>query len=701
MDGRGVSARALDLIPGLLAIGVFAVWSQLEGGFEQTVWYPGTLFLLGALVATGVALRRRVGELPRLTLLAAALLAGFTLWSFLSILWADVPGDAWDGANRTLLYLVVFLLFALPRWRPGAAATLLGIYSAALAVVATITIVDLLSTADPATMFIGGRLIEPAGYQNAVTALLIGGAWPALLLSSRRETPWPLRGFFLAVAGLLVQLALLPQSRGAAIVLPFALLLWFAIVPSRLRGLAVIVPVAAVTLVSAPRLLDVYDAVRAGSDVDATLDRAATAIGLGCLALLVLGTAFALLDERLRLSPRIRLLAGRTALALACVAAFGGTVVALASIGNPVSWAGDRFEDFKGGYDDGFEANRFTGDLGSNRYDFWRVGLGTSLADSPILGAGADNFATDYLAERRSNEEPRYPHSLPIRVLAGTGLVGGLLFAGFLIAAVLAAVGSLRRQAPGPGRALAAAMLVAVAYWFMHSAGDWLWSFPAVTAPAFAWLGMAGTLTPTPATSRGRSRAAAGAGRGGAHAATGPPSPPRRGGLRSGIAIGAAAMLCALAVASLLAPWLSARFVQSATGSWIADPDGAYEQLDRARALNPLSAQPDLVGGAIAGRYEDLPQAQKRFVAALEREPENWYALLELGVTSSLAGDRAEALSYLGRAKALNPLDPLIGEAERRVEAGRVVTFSQIDRGLQGRLCERLGRSVDPASCGS
>ena len=48
---------------------------------------------------------------------ALAALAAYTALSFLSILWADVPGDAWEGANRTLLYLLVFALFAC--WPPA------------------------------------------------------------------------------------------------------------------------------------------------------------------------------------------------------------------------------------------------------------------------------------------------------------------------------------------------------------------------------------------------------------------------------------------------------------------------------------------------------------------------------------------------------------------------------------------------------
>lgn len=695
MDRRSATASVLALTPGLLGIGVFAIWSKLEAGFEPTTWYPGTLFLLGALIATAVGLRRsRVTETPRPLAVAVGLLATFTAWSFLSIAWADVPADAWDGANRTLLYLVVFALFALPRWGSREASLLFGLYSLALAVVVVITLVDLTGADDPARFFIDGRLIEPAGYQNAAAALLIGGIWPALLLASRRETPWQLRGLLLAAAGLFVQVALLPQSRGAALVLPLALVLYVATVPSRLRALAALVPLAAVTLLTAPLMLDVYDAVRAGEGAPGAIDDAARAIGLACLALLVLGTTLAFLDVSMRLPERIRLLAGRTALALAALAVTGGLVAALVAIGNPIDWAGDRFDDFKGGYDETFEASRFSGDLGSNRYDFWRVGLGTTFADSPVTGAGADNFATDYLIERESVEEPRYPHSLPVRILAGTGLVGALLFGGFLVAAALAAVRSTRRQPPGLGRALGSAALVAVSYWFMHSAGDWLFSFPAVTAPAFAWLGMVGGMRP-PAEGSGP---AADPGAAGSRSIA-PSYGARGGGARSWILAAVVAVLGVLAAASLAAPWLAARQVEGAAGEWGTDPAGAYERLDHARKLNPLSARPDLVAGAIAGRLDDVGEARARFEAAVVREPDNWYALLELAVATAQESDEAEAVSLLERAHVVNPLDPLITDVARRVRAGRSVTFAQVERDLRGRLCSRIGPAAGAQGC--
>ncbi len=62
------------------------------------------LALLGlALGVVGL----RVRDVPTPVKIALGCLAGYTALSFASILWAAVPADAWEGANRTLLYLLV------------------------------------------------------------------------------------------------------------------------------------------------------------------------------------------------------------------------------------------------------------------------------------------------------------------------------------------------------------------------------------------------------------------------------------------------------------------------------------------------------------------------------------------------------------------------------------------------------------------
>ena len=65
---------------------------------------------------------------------------------------------------------------------------------------AAATLVSLLRADDPYSFFMGGRYAEPVGYLNANCALFLAAFWPAAFLASRRETPWWLRGLFLASA---------------------------------------------------------------------------------------------------------------------------------------------------------------------------------------------------------------------------------------------------------------------------------------------------------------------------------------------------------------------------------------------------------------------------------------------------------------------------------------------------------------------
>src|SRR5487761_2407485 len=120
-------------VPAFAALALLVAWATDQAGYPVTHWAPGGLLLIGLLaIAVGmVGLRAR--EIPVPVLLALGCLAAFTALSYLSILWAGVPGDAWEGANRTLLYLLVFALFAAWRQHPLSAAILLGSWTLALA----------------------------------------------------------------------------------------------------------------------------------------------------------------------------------------------------------------------------------------------------------------------------------------------------------------------------------------------------------------------------------------------------------------------------------------------------------------------------------------------------------------------------------------------------------------------------------------
>src|SRR5918999_5696514 len=120
------------LAPALLATGVFVALGASEAGFYPTAWYAAALFLLGLLGATLLALGRPRG-VPKPVLVALALLAAYTAWTYVSITWASQQGPAWGGANRTAMYLTVFALFALWPFDARGAATVLGLLGLGIA----------------------------------------------------------------------------------------------------------------------------------------------------------------------------------------------------------------------------------------------------------------------------------------------------------------------------------------------------------------------------------------------------------------------------------------------------------------------------------------------------------------------------------------------------------------------------------------
>ena len=289
----------------------------------------------------------------------------------------------------------------------------------------------------------------------------------------------------LAVATAALQLALLSQSRGSMVAFAVALVLYFAIVPGRVRSLAAFVPAALVVAVTAPTLLDVLPAAETPG-LPSTLRDAAVAVGLGAAAAAVAGVVLVLLEPRVRVPPAKVRAVGVAALAAVAVAALVGAAILVRA--HPVRLAQNAWTDFTDVYDTGAAAgsSHLGSGVGSNRYDFWRVALG-EFADAPLVGIGADNFAVPYLRERRSNEEPLYPHSLQVQVLSQTGLVGAALFVGFLVAAFVAAA---RARHDPRTWGLAAVGIVVAGYWLVHASGDWLWEIPGLGGPALAALGL-------------------------------------------------------------------------------------------------------------------------------------------------------------------------------------------------------------------
>jgi O-antigen ligase len=670
-------------VPALAAIALFVIWATDQAGYPVTHWGPGGLVVLALLMIAFAVLGLRAGELPLPVRIALASLVAYTALSYLSILWAAVPGDAWEGANRTLLYLAVFALFAGWRQRGPTAALLLCAWTLALVALAVYVALHLraASQAELQHLLPGGRLSYPSGYPNANAAQWLMAFWPALLLARSPRLPWWLRGLLAGGAALLADVALLSQSRGSLYATAAMLVLVFALLPGRVRTFAVLVPIAAGIGAAVPSVLRVGDHLQGGAVVHSTLNHAVSVSLATALLVGLVVTGAAAIESRARLSEgaaeRVRRGVGAIAIAALVAVLLGGLIAA----GNPLARVEHGWQSFKGGYG-ASSGPRLVSGLGSNRYDFYRVAL-DAFAAHPLLGIGADNFQQQYLAQGRSEETPHYPHSLELRTLAQTGLVGALLALIGLGAALLAAARPCRPPPDGASDSLAAAVAAAAlggfAYWAVHGSIDWFWEFAGLGAPAFAMLGIAcalaprRTLAPSPSLVAPRRAIRSRAGR----ASTGGPRS-----IAGGLTILACALLAVAASASLAAPWLSQTAVQGAARVWASSPATAYARLDEAARLNPLSDGANLLAGSIALRYGDLPRAADQFSLALKRTPGDAYATLELGAIASSRGERATALRLLQAAARLSPRDALAREALQLVRQGKRVDLEALNRSI-------------------
>jgi len=643
-------------VPALAAMALFVVWATSQAGYPVTHWAPGGLIVLALLGIALALIRPVVADMPIAVRVALGAFAAYTALSYLSILWAGVQGDAWEGANRTLLYLLVFALFACWPQRGTSTALLLGGWTLALIALASFTAlhIDAAGAAKLATLLPAGRLDYPSGYPNANATQWLMAFWPALLLARGASLPWALRGLLAGGAVLLAEVALLSQSRGSLYATPVMLVLVFAVLPGRIRTFVLLAPVALGVAAAAPAALAVGDKLQAGA---VSPDRVHSAVGAMLAAALAVALVVALgaaIETRRDFSAQLhrRLHRGLAVVAGATLAL--AVAAGLAVAGNPVTRVESAWHSFKGGYGSN-TGPRLVSGLGSNRYDFYRVAL-DEFAAHPLLGIGADNFQQQYLVHGRSEETPHYPHSVELRTLVQSGLVGALIALVGLGAALLTAFRALRGGDP-LSRSVAAAAIAVFGYWAVGGSFDWFWEFAGLGAPAFAMLGLVCALAP-------RSQR---------------PARAPRAGFSRALPVAAVA-LTLIAAVSLAAPWLSQLQIESAARAWTKSPLTAYARLQDAANLNPLSDQAYLVAGDIALRYDDVNRADRDFALALARSSDDAYATLERGAIASSRGQRATALALLARAVGLAPRDQLARAALRLVRQGGRVSLEELNR---------------------
>jgi hypothetical protein len=658
-----------------VVLAVWLLWAWLSGGYSPQRWGSIGLILV-LLFALCVALvAPEVSRKERTRLLALSALALFVVWNFLSLAWADFPGDAWAGADKVALYGVSFAFFACWRWSPRASVFVLAAYALGIATIALIVLIRADTSAHPATFFQESRLLDPIGYANGNVGLWMSAFWPAVYLGTTRALPL-VRPFALAAAALLLETAILGQSRVWPVVLAVAAVLAVLLARQRVRFFAGLVICAGLAALAAPALLDVYDKANAEAPLGPPLDRVLRAVVLTSVAAAVIGAVWTTVDRRVTLSRGVH----RAVAGLAGVGVIAAIIVGLSLAdsfrAHPVRWTEQHWRDFTHDrpVSEKSFSSRFSGYLGGDRYQEWRIAW-LEFNDHPLLGNGADNYAAPYLL-RRSNprHEPLYPHSLPMSLLSNLGAPGALLFLVFVAAGMTLAVRCRNRGDPVTGGAAAVA-LTSFLYWLLHASVDWFWEIPVLAAPALGLLGLAGSIH-----------------RGGSAVAS--MREPRRL-LRSARPVAVSVAAGALTVAIAL-QWLAASYEHAAAAVWPRSPKTAYARLERAADLDPLSAEPLALEGSIALRLHDERRARRAFLQALDREPKAWYPYLELGLLDGSLGRYRVAAAALRRAGELNPRDPVIAFAARLVAGRKKIEPQRLNDLYLAEVNRRLGRHLFP-----
>jgi O-antigen ligase/polysaccharide polymerase Wzy-like membrane protein len=599
-----------------------AVW--WDGAFDMRYWAPLTILALALLLALTFA---GTLSLPSRGALAAALAAiwAFAAFTLLSAAWSQSPADAWEGAARAIFYAAMFTLaVAVPAAGRGrgwvGAGLVLGVVAIGLA-----SEVRLLSGDTGA--FLAGRLNDPIGYRNGTAALFSFGAWPLLGFAARRGHAAGFRAAALAAAVLLVGLAFLTQSRGMLVGLACGGAVSLAIGPDRLRRSWLAVAVAAAVALASGALLAPYHGSGSGTGIAAAADirHAGAALALLCAATFLAALFAFVFDNGLRSSGLARGLRAAAAGGLVLVAS-ALLVGALVEAGNPASYAEDKWDEFTAIEASSAGGTRL-GTVSGPRYDIWRVAV-DQFREAPVAGAGEGSFRFAYYRERRTDRNLADAHSLPLRLLAETGLIGTGLFAVWLVTLGLAIAGAARFADPGERvgiAGLAGAGTVVVA----QSAVDWLWLIPALFGLAVLALGLA---------ARDEEEA----------------EEPRPWGLAPRIPI---ALVLIAAILSIGALFLSGVYIRKAREQAASSPAASLASARTAARFDPVSVTPLYLQAAALESEGRRGAARAELLDALELEQDNFVTLGLLGDLEVRAGNESVARRYYRRALALNPLD--------------------------------------------
>ena len=631
-----LTARASPVVA-TAAIGVLLGASVLAGGGARSgslVWLGiGSLTLVCALAALAIAGVIPLPCVSRLGIVAVSSLTLFVVWNGLSVAWSVAPDLSWGYFNRGLAYLglvgvgLFFTVFV--RRAPVVFAAILTVAIAAALVWA------LAGKIDPSLFeegFRKARLRDPVGFWNPLALLLAFGVPLCLWVGARRHPPF-VRALGVGLLFLIVPATILTLSRSGVLAAVVAALAWLALAPGRLESAAALllaVPAGVAVgqwAVGQPGLID---------DNQELALRAADGrtfgwmIGLLFFAIVGVSLALAVFEERRPLADDVR----RGALRVIAWAALGVAIVGLilfvVRVGNPVSWVGDKLDEFTGPDLVSNDPGRFSNASSNKRLDWWAEAA-SAFRDEPTLGTGAGTFPVVHRLYRDDEISVASPHSVLMQFLAETGLVGAVLAASAALAGLIAAARATRRM-PDDRQLAGTALVLVLALYGLHALVDVEWDFFAVSAPPLLALGvMLGGPRPLwlerfPA-----------------------------------LALVPALVLLPLVFALLLPP-LASHTVRASTDHLFDDPARALALAGQAHALDPVSLEPIFARAnaeVVLGRSSRARAAYLQAIRLQVGNPLPWLQLTEFEIAE---GELAIARASWERLNALDPHDCRVRE---------------------------------------
>jgi len=415
----------------LTSAAIFCFITFFAGGGLPPVQQATTMEIIltlgcGAIVAAAVILTPRGKRVYGLW--PVGLLLAFASLSALSVVWSVQPDTSWQNAGLMFTYSAVFgAAVALSRAAPARWPAVIGGVTLAAVVVCGYALLTKVFPASLDAHDIYARLQAPYGYWNATGLTAAMGVIGCLWLGARRAGHALLSALAYPATGLLLVALMLAYSRGALVALALGLVLWFAVVPLRLRGAAVLL-----TGALAAGLVVAWDFSRHALSTESVALHARVIAGrqLGVLlvAMLVLlaivGVALGFSTSRRPLSRVTRGNAGAVLLSILVLAviAFAGAL-AVSHRGLP----GSIFHGFHSltNTHAAVPANtpgRLTA-IGSVRARYWNEALKVFNAH-PALGAGARSYGTARLRYRTEDLEANDAHGFVVQTLSDLGLVG-------------------------------------------------------------------------------------------------------------------------------------------------------------------------------------------------------------------------------------------------------------------------------------